>query len=67
MYIIIHSAIGYFEEKNGEKYLILDLIEKYKEVFSRIKSEIKTITGGEKLFMKSIKQKLELTLMIMYH
>ena len=50
LYIIIYSAIGYFEEKNGEKYLILDLIEKYKEVFSRIKSEIKTITGGEKLF-----------------
>ena len=34
LYLIIHSAIGYFKEKNGEKYLILDPIEKYEEVFS---------------------------------
>ena len=33
LYLVIHSAIGYFEEKNGEKYLILGLIEKYEEVF----------------------------------
>ena len=33
LYLIIHSATGYFKEKNGEKYLILDPIEKYKEVF----------------------------------
>ena len=30
---IINSATGYFKEKNGEKYLILDLTEKYEEVF----------------------------------
>ena len=34
LYLIIHSATGYFKEKNGEKYLILDLIEKFEEVFS---------------------------------
>ena len=39
-----------FKEKNGEKYLFVDLIEKYEEVFSRIKSEIETINSGEKLF-----------------
>ena len=50
MYLIIHSTTGYFKENNGEKYLILDPIEKYKEVFSGFKSEIETINGGENLF-----------------
>ena len=33
LYLIIQSATGYFEEKNGEKYLILDSTEKYEEVY----------------------------------
>ena len=47
---MIHSAIGYFKEKYGEKYLILDSTEKYDEVFSGIKKEIETINGGKELF-----------------
>ena len=50
MYLIIDSAAGYFKEKNGEKYLILDTIEKYEEVLSGIKSEIKTINSGEEMY-----------------
>ena len=50
LYLIIDSATGYFKEENGEKYLILDLIEKYEEVFSGIKSEIETINSGEKIY-----------------
>ena len=50
--LIIHSARGYFNEKNGEKYLIIDSTGKYEEVFSGIKSEIKTINGGKELFYK---------------
>ena len=50
LYLIIHSATGYFEEKSDEKYLILDSTEKYEEVLSEIKSEIKTISGGKELF-----------------
>ena len=50
LYLIIHSATGYFKEKNGEKYLIIDSTEKYKQVFSGIRSGIKTINGGKKLF-----------------
>ena len=50
LYLIINSATGYFKEKNGEKYLILDLTEKHEEVFSRIISEIKTLNGGKELF-----------------
>ena len=29
LYLLIHSARGYFKEKNGKKYLIIDLTEKY--------------------------------------
>ena len=50
LYLIINSATGYFKEKNGEKYLILDLTEKYKTVYSGIISEIKTLNRGKKLF-----------------
>ena len=49
LYLLFHSVTGYFEEKNSEKYLILDSTEKYKEVFSGIKSKIETINGGEKM------------------
>ena len=49
-YLTIYSATGYFKEKYGEKYLTLDPIEKYEEVFSGIKSESETINSGEKLF-----------------
>ena len=49
MYLIVHSATGYFKEKNGQKYLIIDSTEKYEEFFSEIKSEIKTINGGKEL------------------
>ena len=52
MYLIFYSATGYFKEQNGEKYLILDLIGKYEEVFSGIKSEIETINSGEKMYYK---------------
>ena len=50
LYLIIHSATGHFEEKNGEKYLIIDSIEKYEKVFSGIKSEIEKPNGGKELF-----------------
>ena len=50
MYLIIHSATGHFKEKNDEKSLILDLTDKYEEVWSEIRSEIKTINIGKELF-----------------
>ena len=50
LYLLISSATGYFKEKNGEKYLILDSTEKYEEVFSGIKPEIETINGGKEMF-----------------
>ena len=50
LYLIIHSATGYFKEKYGEKYLIIDSTEKYEKVFSGIKSEIETLNCGKELF-----------------
>ena len=50
LYLIIHSATGYFKEKYGEKYLIIDSTEKYEELFSGIRSGIKTINGEKELF-----------------
>ena len=50
LYLMIHSATGYFKENYGEKYLILDSTEKYDEVFSGIKKEIETIIDGKELF-----------------
>ena len=51
LYLIIHSATGYFKEKkNSEKYLIIDSIDKYEEVLSGIRSKIKTCNGGKELF-----------------
>ena len=52
MYLIVHSATGCFKEKNDEKYLILDSTNKYEEVLPGIRSEIKKLNGGKKLFYK---------------
>ena len=66
LYLTIYSATGHFKRKNGEKYLILDPIEKYKEVFSGIKSEIETINAGEKMYYKKKMQELELIQTMIY-
>ena len=52
LYLMIYSATGYFKEKNGKKYLILNSKEIYEEVFSGIKSEIETINSGDVLWKK---------------
>ena len=47
------ELIGHFNEKNGNKYLVLDDVnenkkvsQKYEEVWNGIKKEIETINGG---------------------
>ena len=60
LYLIIHSATGYFKEKNGEKYLIIDSAEKYEEVFSGIRLEIKTLNGGKELFYEKNYARIEI-------
>ena len=53
---MINETIGHFEEKNGNKYFVLDdvdenkeVLEKYKEIWEDIKKEIETINGGKKI------------------
>ena len=55
MYLIIGKVDGHIEEKNGSKYLVFDsanetkeVLEKYTELWDRIKNEIETINGGKK-------------------
>ena len=56
LYLMINKIIGHFEEKNGNKYLVLDhideskeVLKKYEEVWDGIKKEIETINGGGKI------------------
>ena len=53
LYLMIHSTTGYFKEKYGEKYLILDSTEKCDEVFSGSKKEIEMINAGKELFVST--------------
>ena len=65
LYLMIDKMIGHFEEKNGNKYLVLDdidenkeLSKKYEEVWDGIKKEIERINGGRKIKMGKIFKKL---------
>ena len=56
LYLMINEMIGHFEEKNGNKYLVLDDVnenkevsKKYEEVWEGVKKEIETINGGKKI------------------
>ena len=56
LYLTINKMIGHFEEKNENKYLVLDDVDenkevskKYEEVWEGVKKEIETINGGEKI------------------
>ena len=50
LYLIVHSATGYFTEENDNRYLILYSTNKYEEVWSGIRAEIKRINGRKELF-----------------
>ena len=61
LYLMIDKMIGHFEEKNENKYLVLDdidenkeVLQKYEEVWNGIKKEIETINGAKKLNMGKI-------------
>ena len=56
LYLMINEMIGHFEEKNENKYLVLDEIDENKEVLNKyeeiregVKKEIETINGGKKI------------------
>ena len=52
MYKIIRSATGYIKEKNGEKYLIIDLTKKYKEDFLELDQKLKQLMVEKKYLKK---------------
>ena len=54
LHLLINHASGYIEEKNGNKYLIFDSVDRNKEVLKKyagvwdgIKNKIKAINGGK--------------------
>ena len=56
LYLMINEMIGHFEEKNENKYLVLDDVnetkevsKRYKEVQDGVKKDIETINGGERV------------------
>ena len=55
MYLIINKIIRHFEEKNENKYLVLDDMDENKEVSKKyeevwgVKKEIETINGSERV------------------
>ena len=53
LYLIIHSATGYFTEENDNEYLILDSPNKYERVSSEIRAEIKRINSGKEIFYEN--------------
>ena len=79
LYLDIAHASGYIEcnsieEKNGNKYLVLDDIDENKEVlknmkkFGRVlKKKLKLLMVAKKLNMGKIFKKLNLILMMAYH
>ena len=74
LYLMINEMIGHFEEKNENKYLVLDDVDenkevskKYEEVWEGVKKEIETINSGKKMNMGKIFKKLGLNLMMICH
>ena len=53
MYLMINEMIGHFEEKNENKYLVLDDANEYKEVLKNMKK-----------FGKVLKKKLKRSMVV---
>ena len=74
LYLMINEMIGHFEEKNENKYLVLDDVDENKEVsinmkkFGKVlKKKLKRLMVAKKLNMGKIFKKLGLNLMIICH
>ena len=57
LYLMINRFYGFFEQKNGEKYLNIDdtsseILKKYNEVFNGIKYHIKKINDNDSEYEK---------------
>ena len=61
LYLMIDKIIGHFEEKSGNKYLVLDdvnenkeVLKKYEEIWEGIKNKLKPLMVAKKLNMEKI-------------
>ena len=73
-YLIINEMIGHVEEKNKNKYLVLDEIDENKEGLKNmkkvgrvLKKKLKLLMVAKKLNMEKIFKKLGLSLMMICH
>ena len=73
-YLIINEMIGHVEEKNKNKYLVLDEIDENKEGLKNmkkvgrvLKKKLKLLMVAKKLTMEKIFKRLGLSLMMIYH
>ena len=74
LYLMIDKMIGHFEEKSGNKYLVLDDVDENKEVSKNIKKfrkvlkkKLRRLMVVKKLNMGNIFKKLGLSLMMICH
>ena len=74
LYLMINKMIGHFEEKNENKYLVLDDVNENKEVLKNVKKfgkvlkkKLKQLMVAKKHNMGKIFKKLGLNLMIICH
>ena len=74
LYLMIDKMIGHFEEKNGNKYLVLDDVDENKEVSKKLKKfgkvlkkRLKRLMAAKKLNMGKTLKKLGLNLMMICH
>ena len=71
---MINKIIGHFEEKNENKYLVLDDVDESKEVSKKheevgkvLKKKLKRLIMATELNMGKFFKKLHLSLMMTYH
>ena len=71
LYLMINEMIGHFEEKNENKYLVLDeidknkdVLEKFEEVWKGIKKKLKRLIVAKRLNMEKIFKNLGLSLIM---
>ena len=70
LYLMINEMIGHFEEKNKNKYLVLDDVDenkevpKYEEVWEGVKKEMEAINDNKKVECGKDLEKKDLNLMM---
>ena len=74
LYLIINEMIGHFEEKNKNKYLVLDDVDEKRKFQKNIikfgkvlKKKLKRLMVAKKFNMRKVTWKLSINLMMICH